>query len=187
MHVHVLESDQRDKNSNSSTDYLIEIVLYSLKPGTGGEFFGIMQSASVPLHQGSGIDVIWHGQSIHDPDSYGLIRGFADMATLSAAQSAFYASDAWRMGPRQAIIERIETTTTIIIPMHAVDVKDLREQGLNSPEFLRRLRVSSSAAVRTRRATASHFSHACALGYRTSRYNRTHPAGLLRASGRFWA
>ena len=51
---------------------------------------------------------------------------------------------------------------------------------VNSPAFSRRLRVSVSAAVRTRRATASRFSHACASDCRTSRCNRTHPAWLLR-------
>lgn len=58
---------------------------------------------------------------------------------------------------------------------------------LNSPEFLRRLRVSSSAAVRTRQATASRSSHACASDCRTSRCNRTRPALRLRGSGRFCA
>lgn len=59
--------------------------------------------------------------------------------------------------------------------------------GVNSPEFLGRLRVSSSSAVRTRRATASRSSHACASCCRISRCNRTRPALLLRASGRFCA
>lgn len=63
---------------------IIEILLYKLKSGTGGEFFDIMQNLSVPLHKENGIDVIWHGQSMHDPDGYGLIRGFADMADLGS-------------------------------------------------------------------------------------------------------
>lgn len=57
--------------------------------------------------------------------------------------------------------------------------------SLNSPEFLRHLRVSSSAAVRTRLVTAFRSSHACASGCRTSRCNRTRPAWLLRGSDRF--
>nr|WP_010393804.1 NIPSNAP family containing protein [Paracoccus sp. TRP] len=111
---------------------LIEILLYKLKPGTGGEFFDIMHNISVPLHRQNGIDVIWHGQSMHDPDGYGLIRGFADMAELDEAQSAFYAGDAWKTGPREAIISRIETATKIIIPMNADAVRGLREQGYHA-------------------------------------------------------
>ena len=56
---------------------------------------------------------------------------------------------------------------------------------MNSPMFLRHLRVSSSAVVRTRLVTASRSSHACASGCRTSRCNRTRPAWLLRGSDRF--
>lgn len=108
---------------------IVEILLYKLKPGTGNEFFEIMQTISAPLHKQNGIDVVWHGQSMHDPDGYGLIRAFADMASLEVAQAAFYASEAWRTGPREAIIARIETATKIIIPMNADAVEGLRQQG----------------------------------------------------------
>ena len=37
---------------------IIEILLYKLKPGTGTEFFDIMQKVSVPLHRQNGIDVV---------------------------------------------------------------------------------------------------------------------------------
>lgn len=108
---------------------IIEILLYKLKPGTGEEFFEVMQNVSVPLHQENGIDVIWHGQSMHDSDGYGLIRGFENMEEMEEAQSAFYASEAWKAGPREAIIACIETATKIVIPMNADAVKGLREQG----------------------------------------------------------
>ncbi|PIO97349.1 NIPSNAP family protein [Pleomorphomonas carboxyditropha] len=111
---------------------LIEILLYKLKPGTGGDFFEIMQNVSVPLHRRNGIDVIWNGQSMHDPDAYGLIRGFADMAALEEEQSRFYASEAWKTGPREAIIARIETATKIIVPMNDDAVKGLRKQGYHA-------------------------------------------------------
>jgi hypothetical protein len=109
-------------------DQIIEILLYTLKPGTGREFFEIMQRESVPLHIRNGIDVAWHGQSMHNVDGYGLIRAFADMASLEAMPSKFYASKAWNLGPRAAIIERIETTTRIVIPMNADAVAGLRKQ-----------------------------------------------------------
>jgi len=89
---------------------------------------------SVPLHQQWGIEVVWHGQSLHDPDSYGLIRGFADLATLEATQAALYASDDWRAGPREGILSRIETATKIVIPMNEAAIESLRRKG--SFEFM---------------------------------------------------
>ena len=108
---------------------LVEILLYQLKAGTGGEFFAIMQDISVPLHRENGIDVVWHGQSAHDPDSYGLIRAFSDMTALDADLSAFYGSDSWRSGPREAIVSRIETFTKLIVPMTLEAVEGFRKQG----------------------------------------------------------
>ena len=57
-------------------------------------------------------------------------------------------------------------------------------QEVNSPAFFRRLRVSVSAFVRTRRATASRSSRACASDCRTFRCSRTRPVWLPPGSGR---
>lgn len=59
--------------------------------------------------------------------------------------------------------------------------------GLNSPAFLRRLRVSVSALARSRRATAFRSGRVCASGCRTSQCNRTHLAWLHRVFGRSFA
>lgn len=107
---------------------IVEILLYKLRPGTGAEFFDIMHNVSVPLHEKSGIDVVWHGQSMHNPDEYGLIRCFPDIKSMEAAQSVFYASKAWKSGPREAIISRIENTSRIVLPMNSDAVSGLRKQ-----------------------------------------------------------
>ena len=108
---------------------IIEILLYKLKPSTGGEFFEIMQNISVPLHQKGGIDVIWHGQSMHDIDGYGLIRAFENYDDMESVLAKFYASDDWRNSPREDIIARIDTATKIVIPMNEVAIEAMRKQG----------------------------------------------------------
>lgn len=50
---------------------------------------------------------------------------------------------------------------------------------LNRPRFTRQFPASQNAASRIRRETASHCTHADALGCKTSRCNRTHPDALL--------
>ena len=40
--------------------------------------------------------------------AYFLIRSYADLDDRQARQDAFYGSDAWRHGPREAIVSRIE-------------------------------------------------------------------------------
>ena len=113
----------------------VEILLYTLKEGAGAEFFSIMETISVPLHKESGIDIVWHGQSQHDPDSYFLIRAFPDMQGLQEQQQAFYRSDAWRSGPRRAIIDRIEVSLKVVVPMSEEAIEAIRTSRLQ-PETL---------------------------------------------------
>lgn len=101
----------------------VEILLYTLKPGTGQDFHKIMVEQSAPLHCTSGMDIVSFGNSVHDEDSYYLIRSYDDLEHLNASQEAFYRSDAWKNGPRTAIIDRIETSvkTVLILSENVID------------------------------------------------------------------
>ena len=118
-----------DAQKENMLALIVEILVYQLKPATGPAFFEIMQRVSVPMHRQLGIDVVWHGQSLHDPDGYGLIRAFADLPALEVALGAFYESPDWRSGPREEIIASIETATRIVIPMNAEAIEGIRRQG----------------------------------------------------------
>lgn len=44
------------------------------------------------------------GPSAHDVDGFVLIRAYASAAERAERQDAFYGSDAWRQGPREAVL-----------------------------------------------------------------------------------
>ncbi|WP_434703034.1 NIPSNAP family protein [Pseudomonas sp. Z1-12] len=94
---------------------IIEILMYTLKPGSGLDFHQVMQNVSVPLHLEAGIDVVSYGGSLHDCDSYHLIRSYESESHRQVSQDAFYASAAWKQGPREDIISRIEISTTTVM------------------------------------------------------------------------
>ncbi|MCT4709230.1 NIPSNAP family protein [Enterobacteriaceae bacterium H11S18] len=104
----------------------VEILLYTLKKGTGKKFHKIMVEQSAPLHRASGIDIVSFGNSTHDEDSYYLIRSFDDPAHMKLSQGEFYSSDAWINGPRTEIIERIETSVKSVLILGAKVVDNLR-------------------------------------------------------------
>ncbi|WP_062115482.1 NIPSNAP family protein [Aureimonas sp. AU40] len=110
---------------------LIETLLYTLKPGTGGEFDRIMHETSVPLHRRHGMDVVAYGPSLHDPDAYVLIRAYRSLDHLRDSQDAFYLSEDWREGPRSAIVERIEASLKAVSELPAASVDALR--GMRRP------------------------------------------------------
>jgi len=97
---------------------IVEIRTYRLKPGTGGEFVRVMREESVPLLEQAGIRVVDCGMSLvseggHE-EAY-LIRTFASLEEHRVQEEAFYSSDAWRHGPREAIVSRIESCHSIVL------------------------------------------------------------------------
>lgn len=109
---------------------VIEILLYTLKPGSGRDFHKIMQEISVPLHQKIGMDVVAFGNSLHDSDAYYLIRAYDSLEQLNLTQDRFYASDAWKKGPRADIIQRIASSLKTVMPLDSKSIEKLRQSGL---------------------------------------------------------
>lgn len=56
------------------------------------------------------------GPSLDDDDSYYLIRAYPSLAELQRSQKAFYGSEEWRLGPREAIVSRIESDRSVVLP-----------------------------------------------------------------------
>ncbi len=106
---------------------VVEIRSYRLQPGSRARFHDLVAQQSLPLMQAAGMDVLAFGPSLLDEDSYVLIRAFADLADLQASQEAFYASPAWRTGPRQAIIALIESDSNAVLEMGDLAVQALRQ------------------------------------------------------------
>ncbi|NMH64501.1 NIPSNAP family protein [Shewanella salipaludis] len=91
------------------TKKLIEIRTYKLKKGSGNKFHQLVANQSMPLHLDWGMDVVVYGQSVHDEDAYFLIRAYDSLEHLEFSQNEFYATEQWRNGPRQGIVDLIES------------------------------------------------------------------------------
>ena len=107
-------------------NHFIEIRSYNLKPGTRAEFHRLFLEAALPLLQRWNVDVVAYGPSLHDENSYYLMRSFDSLSHREESENAFYGSDEWRQGPREAIIELIENYTEIVLELDKVTVEGLR-------------------------------------------------------------
>jgi len=107
-------------------NHFVEIRSLNLKPGTREEFHRLFMEESFPLLKRSNIDVVAHGPSLHDQNSYYVIRRFDSLAHREQSEDAFYGSDEWRQGPREAILALIENYTDIILELDDVTVQGLR-------------------------------------------------------------
>jgi hypothetical protein len=107
-------------------NHFIEIRSYNLKPGTRNEFHRLFLEEAFPMLKRWSVDVVTYGPSLHDEDSYYLIRCFDSLAHREQSEDAFYGSDEWRKGPREAIIALIENYTEIVLELDEVTVQGLR-------------------------------------------------------------
>jgi NIPSNAP len=108
---------------------ILEIRTYRLKPGTQDEFVRVMRDEAGPLLAAAGIRVISAGPSLAAEDGHEeayLMRAFDSLTARDEQEDAFYSGDTWRLGPREAVVSRIESYHTIVIEVPAEAVAALQ-------------------------------------------------------------
>ncbi len=101
---------------------VVEIRTYTLGAGTGAAFHRLVVEESIPMLERWEVEVVAFGPSLDDGDSYYLIRAYASLAELQRSQDAFYGSDEWRQGPREAIVSLIESSISVVLPRAALEL-----------------------------------------------------------------
>jgi len=106
--------------------HFVEIRSYNLKPGTRQEFHRLFLEDAFPMLQRREVDVVAYGPSLHDTDSYFLMRRYDSLSQREESENTFYGSDEWRQGPREAIIALIESYTEIVLELDDATLHGLR-------------------------------------------------------------
>jgi ketosteroid isomerase-like protein len=133
---------------------VLEIRSYNLKSGTRERFHALFVHDALPLLQKARVDVVAYGPSLHDRDSYFLMRAFSGLEDRQRQEDAFYASDTWRTGPREAVLAAIDSYTTVVIPVDDATLRGLRgtmlpQQSPSDVELLVRLNNDYIESVKT--------------------------------------
>jgi ketosteroid isomerase-like protein len=114
------------------TGKIVEIRSYNLKPGTRDRFHQLFLKEALPMLRRWKVDVIAYGPSLHDQDSYFLMRGFDGVDVRQKSEDAFYGSDEWIKGPRERVLADIDSYTTIVIHLDEATTLGLRIAGGSS-------------------------------------------------------
>jgi hypothetical protein len=96
------------KMQNTTPNRVIEILTLDIKPGRRGEFHKLYETESLPLLKKWGFKVLVYGPSLHNENSYYVIRSFKSLEDRQSSEDAFYNSDDWKRGPRTAIFDLVE-------------------------------------------------------------------------------
>ena len=111
----------------TSTGPVVEIRSYNLKSGTREKFHEVFVREALPLLQRWRIDVVAYGGSLHDRDTYFLMRAFTSPGARERSEDAFYGSAEWISGPRAAVLSMIESYTTTVIRVDDQTLGGLRK------------------------------------------------------------
>jgi hypothetical protein len=112
---------------------IVEIRSYNLKPGTRERFHQRFEQEALPMLRRWKIDVVAYGPSLHDSDSYYLMRAYSSIEGRQRSEDAFYGSDEWRKGPREAVLADIDGYTTIVIELDDATLQGLRRANRHEP------------------------------------------------------
>jgi hypothetical protein len=112
----------------------VEIRTYNLKPGSRERFSRIASETVMPMLTRWDTQVIRHGPSEHDQDSYFLIRAYASLEDRQQRQDAFYGSDEWKLGPRNSVLELIENFASLVLELDVTTLAGLRGETKQEEE-----------------------------------------------------
>lgn len=107
-------------------NHFIEIRTLTLKPGTREEFHRLYIEEALPRLQRWNFDVVAHGPSLHDENTYYVIRRYNTLVQREQMEDTYYASDDWRKGPREAMLALIENYVDAVFEVDVVTVQGLR-------------------------------------------------------------
>ena len=119
-------------SARAESNRIVEIRSYNLEPGTRERFHQRFLAEALPMLKRWNVDVVAYGRSLHDADSYYLMRSFASVEERERSEDAFYGSDEWRLGPREAVLADIESFTTVVIRLDDETLAGLRRIGEDS-------------------------------------------------------
>ena len=108
---------------------IIEIRSINLKPGGREQFHRLYIEKALPLLERWNFDVVAHGPSLHDENSYYVIRRYDSLAQREQMEDTYYASDDWRQGPRETMLALMENYTDIVFELDEVTVQGLRDMS----------------------------------------------------------
>ncbi|MFJ9003803.1 hypothetical protein [Streptomyces canus] len=103
--------------SDADTPWLLEIRLFTVKPGVREEFHRVSRDGTIPLMRDCGITVVAHGPSLNDEDGYYLLRAFPSEEQRVELSQSVYATDVWLRKYADVVPEMMASYQTSVVPV----------------------------------------------------------------------
>jgi hypothetical protein len=97
------------------TDGVIELRVYTLKAGTRARFEQHFSQQILPMLERFGIAVVHAGPSLHDDNSFCLIRAFPSPELRERQLADFYGSEEWLTRHDDLVMAMIDNYSTCVV------------------------------------------------------------------------
>ena len=97
------------------TDEAVELRVYTLKAGTRARFEQRFSKQILPMLKRAGITVVHAGPSLHDDNSFCLIRAFPSLEVREQQLAEFYGSEEWLTRHDDAVMAMIDSYSTCVV------------------------------------------------------------------------
>ena len=102
------EKPAKGMEHSTAPGEVIEILTLDIKPGRRDEFHKVYETHALPLLKKWNFDVVAYGPSLHDANSYYVIRRFKSLEDREKSEDAYYGSEDWKKGPRGTILAMVD-------------------------------------------------------------------------------
>jgi sugar phosphate isomerase/epimerase len=99
------------------SEWLLEIRLFTVEPGTREEWHEVTRDGTIPLMRKCGINVIAYGPSRNDDDGYYLVRSFENEEQRVAQAESFYATEEFTEKYEKALGAMMVSYRTSVVPL----------------------------------------------------------------------
>lgn len=107
---------------------LLELRLFTVKPGMREEFDRVSREGTVPLMRKIGITVVASGPSLYDEDTYYLLRAFDNEEQRVSLGASLYEQPEWEQFD-EPVGAMMAAYSTVVFPMSVEAVKHMAEFG----------------------------------------------------------
>jgi acyl-CoA synthetase (AMP-forming)/AMP-acid ligase II len=107
---------------------LLEMRLFSVRPGTRDTFHRISHEGTVPLMRRFGIHVLAYGPALNNDDTYYLLRAFTTEEQRKEQARILYASPEWENNFDAEVMGMIDDYRITVMPATPALVAELAAQ-----------------------------------------------------------
>jgi quinol monooxygenase YgiN len=103
------------KPASRSSDGVIELRQYTLKPGKRDTLIDLFDREFVEAQEDAGMSILGQFRDLDNPDRFVWLRSFADMQARERALAAFYGGPAWKANREDANATMVDSDNVLLL------------------------------------------------------------------------